>query len=107
MYCLRERGRVWAWCQLRHYATGWKRSVKKQQQLQETVFEYVGKSWQPSDRVYGWGSAVTGALGEIQNAFVLCTNYNVMYTSTLIFNNMQWRVLLIFIFMGTITFSIT
>ena len=40
------------------------RKLAKEDEIKETVFQYVGRNAKRADRVYAWGYAATGALGK-------------------------------------------
>ena len=63
----------------RCYATERVKKLMKQERLKDQVFQYVGKNAKKADRVYVWGYAATGALGEEEHCgLVLCLETIVM-----------------------------
>jgi len=53
-----------AQCQIsRRGAQSWVKKLRKEREIEETIFKHVGKHAKRADRLYVWGNAATGALG--------------------------------------------
>ena len=52
------------WLVQRRWLKGYKTKWKKREEREEKIFQHVGKTSKPVERVYVWGNATTGALGK-------------------------------------------
>ena len=62
--CLCSTGTYSQWLVHRRWLKGYKTKWKKREEREENIFQHVGKKTQPVERVYVWGNATTGALGN-------------------------------------------
>ena len=71
--CVCGSGTYSRWFVQRRFLRSFKRQWAKREEREETIFEHVGKSTKPVERVYVWGNATTGALGKLlDESFLVC-----------------------------------